>query len=152
MGTQREAANGTQSADEPVMRASDGDRDGTVERLNAAFAEGRLTRSELDERVRSAYAARSWPQLGELTEDLPSAASPADVSPASSTVAPTGKPTDLEHLLICALLFLCPPVGICLWIMSRQRARGQVAEPPPGGAIASAQEPPYPARSGPNLP
>jgi hypothetical protein len=135
------------------MRASDGDRDGTVEQLNTAFAEGRLTRSELDERVRSAYAARSWPQLRELTEDLPSAAASLAVgSPASSAVAPAGKPTDLEHLLICALLFLCPPAGICLWIMSRRRAREQLAEPPAGRAIPAAQELPYPARSGPHLP
>ena len=47
------------------MRASDQERDATVQRLQVAFAEGRLADEEFDERMRTALAARThgdlWP-------------------------------------------------------------------------------------------
>ena len=43
----------------PSMRASDQERDVTVQRLQVAFAEGRLADQEFDERMRAALAART---------------------------------------------------------------------------------------------
>jgi hypothetical protein len=52
------------------MRASDADREAAASLLNEAFAEGRLTADEHDQRLGAAYAARSWQQLQQLTADL----------------------------------------------------------------------------------
>jgi Domain of unknown function (DUF1707) len=53
------------------IRASDQERESVVDVLRDAFTEGRLTSDELEERTTSAYTAKTWAQLGELTSDLP---------------------------------------------------------------------------------
>lgn len=53
------------------IRASDRDRDAVVTTLRDAFAEGRLTLDEFQERTTAAYAGRTWGALRELTTDLP---------------------------------------------------------------------------------
>jgi hypothetical protein len=55
----------------PAQRASDNDREDYVERLREAAAEGRLTMDEFEERMASAYQARTYGELERLTEDLP---------------------------------------------------------------------------------
>ncbi|HKA97430.1 MAG TPA: DUF1707 domain-containing protein [Streptosporangiaceae bacterium] len=40
--------------------ASDAERDAAAERLQVAFAEGRLADTEFDQRMRSALTARTW--------------------------------------------------------------------------------------------
>lgn len=57
---------------DPVrMRASDADRQKIAEQLKAALDEGRLTLHEYDDRVREAYAARTYADLLGLVTDLP---------------------------------------------------------------------------------
>jgi hypothetical protein len=59
------------------LRASDGDRDRVLVRLHTAYAEGRLTEAELDERIDLALAARTQGDLAGVSDDLPAtAASP----------------------------------------------------------------------------
>jgi hypothetical protein len=53
------------------LRASHADREQVVDALQAAFAQGRLTADELDERVGQALAARTYAELAALTTDLP---------------------------------------------------------------------------------
>lgn len=53
------------------IRASDGERDLTIERLARAFVEGRLDREEYDRRVESALMAVLVGELERLTADLP---------------------------------------------------------------------------------
>ena len=53
------------------MRAGDADRDSTIASLREAYAEGRLTQEEFDERLESAHAARTYADLAEVTSDLP---------------------------------------------------------------------------------
>ena len=62
-----------------VTLASDADRDAAVRVLNEAFAEGRLTADEHGERVRAAYAGRTWQELAQLTDDLPGPAHAANL-------------------------------------------------------------------------
>jgi DNA-binding PadR family transcriptional regulator len=50
---------------------SDADRERTVARLGNHFAEGRLTRAELDERLTTALSARTAGDLQRLMTDLP---------------------------------------------------------------------------------
>ena len=71
--------------DDPT-RASDADRDRTVEALAAASAEGRLTLAEYSERSEHALNARTRGELTRLTGDLPADGQPAGVPGAVATV------------------------------------------------------------------
>jgi hypothetical protein len=53
------------------MRAADADRHKIADRLKAALDEGRLSLHEYDDRVREAYAARTYAELLPLVTDLP---------------------------------------------------------------------------------
>ena len=53
------------------IRVSDRDRERAIARLRGSFAEGRLTREELDERITAALNARNFGDLRRLTDDLP---------------------------------------------------------------------------------
>jgi hypothetical protein len=58
------------------LRASDTDRDQTVETLARASAEGRLTLEEYSQRSEAALAAKTLGDLAGLTSDLPASALP----------------------------------------------------------------------------
>jgi hypothetical protein len=58
----------------PELRASHEDRDRVVEILRVAAGDGRLTSSELDERLEAALTARTYGELASLTADLPAVA------------------------------------------------------------------------------
>ena len=51
-------------------RASDADRDQVAEVLNSAYAEGRLTLDEHQERTQAALEAKTFDDLTALTADL----------------------------------------------------------------------------------
>jgi Flp pilus assembly protein TadB len=53
------------------MRASHADRDQAINRLKAAFVQGRLTKDELVTRAAQAFSARTYADLAALTADLP---------------------------------------------------------------------------------
>jgi hypothetical protein len=72
----------------PAIRASDGERDEAVQRLQTAFAEGRLDDGEFDERMRTALAARTRADLETLFADLPAAS--AARAPATAPASPAG--------------------------------------------------------------
>ncbi|MQA06281.1 MAG: DUF1707 domain-containing protein [Streptosporangiales bacterium] len=62
-------------ADEnPQLRCADSDRERVVEELREHYAAGRLTLDEFQERSDTAYAAKTFGDLGGLTADLPAAA------------------------------------------------------------------------------
>ena len=57
--------------DPPGVRISDSDRERAAERLDQAFAEGRITVAELEERVAAVYAALYAAELRPPLADLP---------------------------------------------------------------------------------
>lgn len=59
------------------LRASDKDRDLVQELLGDAFAEGRLTREELDERAEQVSATRTLGELPPLVKDLVATSPPS---------------------------------------------------------------------------
>jgi hypothetical protein len=104
--------------------------------LNEAFADGRLTAAEHDQRLSGAFAARTWQQLRELTADLPACpGAPEPVAPASF-----GAP---DLCLLYVLLIVCPPAGIAWWLLSRRCVvRGPDAQFTPAGlAVAAVPQP-----------
>ena len=81
------------------LRAAQADREQTITVLKAAYAQGRLTKDELEARAGQAFASRTYAELDALTADLPAAspaaaspatASPATASPAAASPAATG--------------------------------------------------------------
>jgi Domain of unknown function (DUF1707) len=66
----------------PTTRASDRERDVVVQRVQDAFAEGRLDDAEFDERTRAALTARTHADLDALLADLPAAPSAPGPAPA----------------------------------------------------------------------
>lgn len=90
---------GTPGGEEPAqgMRASDAERDATIERLSAAAGDGRLTLEEFSQRMDKASSARTRAELERLVADLPADAdgTPGAVAarapgPASWNVWPIG--------------------------------------------------------------
>ncbi|GAA2363819.1 DUF1707 domain-containing protein [Dactylosporangium salmoneum] len=53
------------------LRAADVDRQFVAERLKAALDEGRLSLGEYDDRLKEAYAARTYGDLDAILKDLP---------------------------------------------------------------------------------
>jgi hypothetical protein len=59
------------------LRASHADREQVIDTLKDAFVQGRLTKDELDSRVGSVLASRTYADLAALTDDLPAGPPPA---------------------------------------------------------------------------
>jgi Domain of unknown function (DUF1707) len=76
-GNEMTVTNGGAGAPEGTSmstRASDRERDAVVQRVQDAFAEGRIDDAEFDERTRAALTARTQADLEALLADLPAAA------------------------------------------------------------------------------
>ena len=74
------------------LRAAQADREQALTVLKAAYAQGRLTKDELEARAGQAFASRTYAELAALTADIPAdlpAASPAAASPAAASPAAT---------------------------------------------------------------
>jgi hypothetical protein len=123
-----------------LVRASDAERDQAAELLRAAFAEGRLTHAELDERLAAAYAAKTRADLRDLTGDLPGAIlaeTTADGRPlaAGQPVVDrgSGASVPLNLCVLLCLLFAFPPAGVAFgiyWIITaRRRPRSDPRSP-----------------------
>jgi len=61
-------------ADHSLMRVSDSDREQAADVLREAAGQGRISLDELDERLESAYAAKTYADLAAVTHDLPPSA------------------------------------------------------------------------------
>jgi hypothetical protein len=64
----------TPKPDPTLLRISDHERQEFIDQLTRHCAEGRLTFEELDERIASAWSARTQAELRPLGEDLPALA------------------------------------------------------------------------------
>jgi hypothetical protein len=64
------------SSETPAIRASDAEREHTVELLRRHSVDGRLTLEEFANRMERAYEARTREELEELARDLPETAAP----------------------------------------------------------------------------
>ena len=130
-----------------AMRASDDDRWRVQSVLNDAYAEGRLTQQEWDQRTGALGGAATYAELDRLTADLP-AVYPghggAQVSRAqASPVLPAGQPITNRMAiasLVCGLgqLLAGFPAGIAAIIlghMARRRIRETGEQ---GGGMATA--------------
>jgi Domain of unknown function (DUF1707) len=84
------------------LRASDADRDQVATVLSTAYAEGRLTREEHDERVDELMAAKTFDDLIPITRDLVIVNSPAPVTAQSAdrfTIDTTGQTRQPDKMI-----------------------------------------------------
>jgi Domain of unknown function (DUF1707) len=88
--TAGQAAEPGAAGSSPALRASDRERDAVVQRVQQAFAEGRLDDIEFDERMRAALTARTHADLDVLLADLP-ADLPAETAAPGSAPAAAGR-------------------------------------------------------------
>ena len=96
----------------PQLRASDADREATVERLRFATVEGRLDADELDERLTAAYKARFCTDLERLTADVtPSPARRMVARPAPGRPLRVRPPTTVNRMAIASLV-----LALCWWL------------------------------------
>jgi hypothetical protein len=102
------------------MRASDADRERITARLREHFAEGRLTREELDERVAAVLNAKTLGDLRVLMTDLPE---PEPVLPQAAGLQPMAGPVVFARrgprllpllMLLAFLAILAPGGGLVL--------------------------------------
>ena len=91
------------------MRTSCADREQAIDTLKAAFAQGRLTRDEFDERVARALVPLTYDELAALTGDLPAGAAPAG-PPEESGLALAG-----VYVTVVAGLCLIAAIGNGSW-------------------------------------
>src|SRR6266704_6092210 len=101
------------------MRSSTADRERAIDVLKAAFAEGRLSREEFEQRAGQAYRSRTYAELGALTADLPAGPLGA-VPPPPSPYAPPPYPVAASRrrvnslavaALVCSLIPGFPSVA-----------------------------------------
>lgn len=104
------------------MRAADTDRDRAVGFITAAFAEGRLTKDEYDERLERALSARTYADLDMLVADLPGARVVAAPAPRVARTNPLAAAS-----LACALgQFALGPIPTIPAIVLGHMARHQI--------------------------
>jgi hypothetical protein len=117
------------------IRAADADREHMAGLLGTAYAEGRLTKDEYDDRLDAAWSARTYADLNQLVTDLPVRA-PVPVDTGAATVAPVAKANGLAvaSLLFGFAQFLVGPVATVPAIVLGHMARNQIKQTGEQGA------------------
>jgi len=107
-----------------ALRAADEDRQKVAEFLHTALNEGRLTLAEYDDRVRTAYAARTYADLDALLNDLPPVrAGEVAVPEQQQRPVPKPPPDDRIRRLPLALMILWTvwggvvAVNVVVWLL-----------------------------------
>lgn len=131
-------------SDAETLRAADADRHKIADQLKSALDEGRLSLGEYDDRVRQAYAARTYAELLILVADLPR----PGVSAAEVSARKAAEVRRAERKLPMALLVLwtvwgaVAAVNLMVWFLVAVTVSGEVYPWPiwllvPGAALAA---------------
>ncbi|HUB40970.1 MAG TPA: DUF1707 and DUF4190 domain-containing protein [Streptosporangiaceae bacterium] len=109
------------------IRSSAAEREHTIDVLKTAFAEGRLTQEEYEDRVGLALHPLTYAELAALTSDLP-AGQPASLRPPSSYRSTSAsRPLNRTAIasLVCALVLPAVPL---LAVLLGLIAHGQIQQ------------------------
>jgi len=109
------------------MRSAAADREQAIDVLKTAFADGRLTKDEYEERLGLALGPLTYAELAALTADLPAAALAGALSPLPAYLPPPAtRPVNKMAVasLVCAVLPGVPLLAILLGLI----AHGQIQE------------------------
>ncbi|MEU8232824.1 DUF1707 domain-containing protein [Actinoplanes sp. NPDC048967] len=130
--------------DAETLRAADADRHKIADQLKTALDEGRLSLNEYDDRVRQAYAARTYAELLIIVADLPR----PGVSAAEVSARKAAEVRRAERKLPMALLVLwtiwgaVTAVNLMVWFLVAVTVDGYVYPWPiwllvPGAALGA---------------
>jgi hypothetical protein len=103
------------------IRASDQDREKVIGVLCDAYAVGRVSREEFDERSTAAYSARTWGELRDLTADLPAPRAgglPADAVAGRDVTRRTGAPIMRLCLFVVAAGLAFAGFAGAVWVIA----------------------------------
>jgi hypothetical protein len=131
--------------DGETLRAADADRHKIADQIKAALDEGRLSLAEYDDRVRQAYAARTYAELLILVADLPK----PGLSAAEVTARRAAEKRRAARRMPMALLVLwtiwgaVAAVNLMVWFLVAVTVSGDVYPWPvwllvPGAALGAA--------------
>ncbi|MFI0370889.1 DUF1707 and DUF4870 domain-containing protein [Actinomadura sp. 1N219] len=112
------------------LRVSDAEREPVIERLQDAYADGRLDHDEFDMRMHLAMTAKTRNDLGAVTRDLVPVPRKAPVPPGHAE-APTGEDRMLAaaaHAIAVPTLFVGPLVLMLVSGKRSEYVRRQAAE------------------------
>ncbi|MGA5823264.1 DUF1707 and DUF4190 domain-containing protein [Kitasatospora sp. NPDC094028] len=120
-----------QAGGQAGMRAGHADRDRTIDVLKAAFAEGRLSAQEYEQRHEAAAAALTYGQLAVLVTDLPAgpvpgAPLPQPAVPATFLPPPPPPPGPTSGLAVASFVLSLTgfsPVAVVTGHIARQQIR-----------------------------
>jgi hypothetical protein len=90
------------------VRSSAADREHTIEVLKTAFAEGRLTSDECEQRVGLALGPLTYAELAALTADLPAGLA-GSLSPTPRGYLPASAPRPMNWMAVASLI--CAVIG-----------------------------------------
>ncbi|MEV4638352.1 DUF1707 domain-containing protein [Actinoplanes sp. NPDC049548] len=126
------------------MRAADADRHTVAEQLKSALDEGRLSLAEYDERVRDAYAARTYADLMPLVADLPKPGlSAAEVKARrAAEVRREARRLPTALIVLWTVWGAVAAVNVVIWIIVAATVAGEVYPWPvwllvPGAALVA---------------
>jgi uncharacterized membrane protein len=109
------------------MRASTADRERAIDVLKAAFAEGRLSQDECEQRAGQAFSARTYGEIAALTADLPAGPLGTLVwQPPGHPLPPSSRP--MNRLAVASLVIALMPVIPMVAIFTGLIAHGQIQE------------------------
>ena len=109
------------------MRASTADRERAIDVLKAAFAEGRLTQDECEQRAGQAFSARTYAELATLTADLP-AGPLGTLLPRLPGCPRPPQSRPMNRLAVASLVIALMPVIPLLAVFTGLIAHGQIQE------------------------
>ena len=108
------------------LRAGHADREQVIDTLKDAFADGRLTRGELDARAGQAFAARTYGDLAALTADIPAG------PPAPPAARPARRPARARRR---PLVRAAAKSGVCLIVAAGGVVGAVNLSPGPSGSL-----------------
>jgi hypothetical protein len=111
------------------MRSSAAEREHVIDILKTAFADGRLTQDEYEDRVGLALQPLTYAGLAELTSDLPAGLEgPPHPQPAGDAPPPDSRPVNKTAVasLVCALVLPgLPLLAVLLGLIAHGQIQGR---------------------------
>ena len=95
------------------LRASHADRDRVIDKLKAAFVQGRLTKDELVVRAGRTFASRTYAELAALTADLPAGLVAAQ--PPEPPLAQPSPPVVTDRKAAARMIATATAIPAALW-------------------------------------
>jgi len=111
------------------MRSSAAEREQVIDILKTAFADGRLTQDEYEDRVGLALSPLTYADLAELTSDLPAGLQgPPHLKPAGEEPPPDTRPLNKTAVasVVCAVLLPgIPLLAVLLGVIAHGQMQGR---------------------------